>query len=107
MVSASVARATDGAAPKRAAKLLGLKTVPRIEKVETKKPPTKKRIRITLTGRSPWVDRALSGGQRADVAHDARDFRLRHNAIDWDIFANQLERCGINIKRQQNNGSAR
>src|ERR1700685_1237537 len=48
MVSASVARATDGAAPNRAAKLLGLKIVPRIEKPETKKPPTKKRIRINF-----------------------------------------------------------
>src|ERR1700722_8746092 len=48
MVSASVARATDGAAPNKAAKLLGLKIVPRIEKPETKKPPTKKRIKINF-----------------------------------------------------------
>src|ERR1700735_3712083 len=52
MVSASVARATDGAAPNRAAKLLGLKIVPRIEKPETKKPPTKKRISTNFSKQS-------------------------------------------------------
>jgi hypothetical protein len=41
-----VARAIDGAAPKSPAKLLGLKIVPRIEKADTKRPPTKRRIKI-------------------------------------------------------------
>src|ERR1700678_3629644 len=52
MVRARVARATDGAAPKRPAKLLGLKTVPSTAKAETKSPPTRKR-------KSSWSMRRL------------------------------------------------
>jgi hypothetical protein len=43
MVMASVPSATDGAAPKRPAKLRGLKMSPNAAKPETASPPMKKR----------------------------------------------------------------
>lgn len=46
-VSASVARATEGAAPNNPAKLFGLNKSPRRAKNETVKPPIRNRMRIS------------------------------------------------------------
>lgn len=53
IVSAKVASATDGAAPKSPAKLFGFNTSPMIAKTDTTAPPTRKRIRIWLTALDP------------------------------------------------------
>ena len=53
--SANVARATEGAAPNRPAKLFGLKSSPSSANVETDIPPIKKRMRISfiMSGANP------------------------------------------------------
>src|SRR5882757_8703212 len=49
----SVARATDGAAPKRPAKVLGRRTSPSMAKVNTTTPPTMKRRRYSVISLLP------------------------------------------------------
>src|SRR3984893_10962898 len=58
-VSAKVASATEGAAPKRPAKRLGLKMSPRSAKAETSVPPSTMRRRISfIEGESAFFDRS-------------------------------------------------
>jgi hypothetical protein len=65
-VSPNVASATEGAAAKSPAKLLGLKRSPRIAKIETTTPPIKNRMTITFI-RGKYARPATSGGK--DFSH--------------------------------------
>jgi len=52
-VSTRDARATEGAAPNKPAKLFGFRMVPKVENAETNSPPIRKRIRsVPSTGAS-------------------------------------------------------
>jgi hypothetical protein len=54
-VRTSVAKATDGAAPNKPAKLFGLRTVPIAANAETQTPPIKNRVSdMPITGRCPY-----------------------------------------------------
>jgi hypothetical protein len=52
MVKVSVAKATEGAAPNKPAKLLGLRTSPVKANRDTTVPPTRKRMKISLIEKS-------------------------------------------------------
>src|SRR5712672_785613 len=57
IVKGIVARATDGAAPSRPAKLFGFRTSPRIAKIETTTPPTTNRTRnsVIVNSEALWA----------------------------------------------------
>jgi hypothetical protein len=54
MVSARVARATDGAAPNNPAKLVGLKRPPRVANADTTIPPIRNLMRISVKRVAPF-----------------------------------------------------